>query len=261
MINSRPLLDLILTHFKIPDEKHGTVIRILDKMAKVSVNDTISQLNPLGIQADDAQTMLSFISERMTNEDKLQKLEVNIPDSKPEAEKIRALIDMLQKFRVKDEISIDLSLARGLDYYTGLIWEVIIQTTEGRLPSMASGGRYDNLIGMYSKSRSPAVGSSIGLYRVFEVLGKDGGAKTYANVFIAQVGAENLDYSITVANKLRQAGIYADLNVTEKGISKQLEYSNTAGVPYVAIIGSKERAAGKDKIEGHAGGYGRAFRC
>lgn len=249
LVNSRPLLDLILTQFKVPDEKRGAVIRILDKMAKLNVNDTIIQLKQVGVQPDDAQSMLSFISERMTNEDKLEKLETNVQNSKPEVERIRALIKMLQKFGVKDEISVDLSLARGLDYYTGLIWEVIIQTTEGRLPSIASGGRYDNLIGMYSKSRSPAVGSSIGLYRVFEVLGKDGGAKTYANVFIAQVGAENLDYSITVANKLRQAGIYVDLNVTEKGISKQLEYSNTAGIPYVAIIGSKERAAEKIRLK------------
>ena len=116
--------------------------------------------------------MLSFISERMTNEDKLAEARDNIQKSKPEVEKIRALIDMLQKFGVKDEISVDLSLARGLDYYTGLIWEVIIRQPKA-LPSMASGGRYDNLIGMYSKSRSPAVGSSIGMNRVFEVLGKE----------------------------------------------------------------------------------------
>ena len=60
---------------------------------------------------------------------------------------------------------------------------------------------------------------------------------------------------------MRQAAIYVDLNVTEKGISKQLEYSNTAGIQYVAIIGEQGGAAGKDKTEGHAGGHGRAFRC
>jgi histidyl-tRNA synthetase len=249
LINSRRLLDLILTHFNVPEEKHGTVIRILDKMAKVSTNDTVSQLRSAGMQENDAQTMLSFISERMTNEDKLKKLEANVKDSKPETEKIQSLISALQKFGVDNEVNIDLSLARGLDYYTGLVWEVIIRTTEGRLPSMASGGRYDNLIGVYSKSRSPAVGSSIGLSRVFEILAKDGGARTYAGVFIAQVGMENLDYSITVANKMRRAGIYVDLNVSEKGISKQLEYSNTTGIPYVAIIGSKEREAGKIKLK------------
>lgn len=68
-------------------------------------------------------------------------------------------------------------------------------------------------------------------------------------MFIAQVGAENLDYSISVANKLRDAGIYADLNVTDKGISKQLEYSNSLGIRFVAIAGSKEREAGKIKIK------------
>ncbi len=249
LVNSRPMLDLILAYFNIPAENHGAVIRILDKIAKVSISETINQLKVAGMQENDAQIMLSFISEKMTNEDKLKKLEVSVPNSKAETERIRSLINTLQKFGVKDEINIDLSLARGLDYYTGLVWEVVIRTTEGRLPTLASGGRYDNLIGIYSKSRSPAVGSSIGISRVFEVMGMENGPKTYARVFIAQVGQENLDYSIEVANKMRQAGIYVDLNVTEKGISKQLEYSNTIGISSVAIIGSKERAMGKIRLK------------
>jgi histidyl-tRNA synthetase len=126
-----------------------------------------------------------------------------------------------------------------------MVWEVIIETVEGRLPSIASGGRYDNLVGLYSKSPMPAVGSSIGISRVFEMLKEKGRAKTYAAVFIAQIGKDNAEYSIGVANRMRSAGIYVDLNVTEKGISKQLDYSNSLGIRYVAIIGSKERQAGK----------------
>jgi histidyl-tRNA synthetase len=249
LVNSRPLLDLVLGHFKIPADKRANVMKILDKMPKIGAPEAINQLKAAGMQDNDAQVMLSFINERMPNDDKLKKLEVNVENSKPETERLRSLISALHKFGVKDEVSIDLSLARGLDYYTGLVWEVIIQTTEGKLPSIASGGRYDRLIGSYSKSSFPAVGSSIGISRIFELLSKEDGPRTYANVFIAQVGAENLDYSISVANKLRDAGIYADLNVTDKGISKQLEYSNSLGIRFVAIAGSKEREAGKIKIK------------
>ena len=254
MVNSRPLLELILTHFKITKEKLGQAMRIIDKMEKVGFPETINQLKVLGMQDNDAQIMLSFITEKMTNEAKLKKLEVDVVDSKPEVEKVRSLLGMLANFGVKDEISFDLSLARGLDYYTGFIWEVIIQTAEGRLPTIAAGGRYDNLIGMYSKSGAPAVGSSIGISRVFDILYPGDGPKTYAKVFIAQVGSFNLEYCIDAASKMRAAGIYVDMGLTEKGISKQLEYANAAGIPYVAIIGAKEKAEGKLKLKNMSDG-------
>ena len=172
-----------------------------------------------------------------------------MPESKPEVEKIRSVISMLSKHTVSAEVRVDLSLARGLDYYTGLVWEVSIETAEGKLPSIASGGRYDNLIGMYSKAQVPAVGSSIGITRVFAVLSNEGGAKTYSKVFIAQIGAGNTEYAIGVARKMRNAGVYVDMNVTDKGISKQLEYSNSLGIRYVAIIGDQERKSGKVKLK------------
>ena len=249
MVNSRPLLELILTHFKIAKEKLGQSMRIIDKMEKVGVAETINQLKILGMQDNDAQIMLSFINEQMTNEAKLKKLEVDIENSKAEVEKVRSLLGMLENFGVKDEINVNLSLARGLDYYTGFIWEVIIRTAEGRLPTIAAGGRYDNLIGMYSKSAAPAVGSSIGISRVFDILNPQGGPKTYAKVFVAQVGEFNLGYCIEAASRMRAAGIYVDMGLSEKGISKQLEYANTAGIPYVAIIGAKEKAEGKLRLK------------
>ncbi len=248
LINSRPLLNLILEHFKIPKEKQNDAIRIFDKISKISMTDTISQLKALGIADNDAQSMIAFITEKMTNNDKLNKLEVNIPESKPETEKLRSTLIGLEKYGLKEEVRIDLSLARGLDYYTGMIWEVVIETAEGMLPSISSGGRYDGLIGLYSKSGMPAVGTSIGISRVFEILNARSASKTYAKVFIAQIGADSGEYSTGVANRLRDAGIYADLNVTDRGISKQLEYSSSMGIRYVAIIGSKEKESGKVKL-------------
>ena len=141
-----------------------------------------------------------------------------------------------------------MSVFRSLDYYTGMIWEVVIETVEGRTPSISSGGRYDNLIGLYSKSGMPAVGTSIGISRVFEILNARLTSKTYAKVFIAQIGSDIEEYSKGVANRMRDAGIYAELNVTARGISKQLEYSSSMGIRYVAIIGNQEKESGKIKL-------------
>ena len=229
-------------------------MRIIDKMEKIGIQEATNQLKALGMQDNDAQIMLSFIKEQISNEDKLKKLELDVENSKAEADKVRSLLGMLANFGVKDEIHLDLSLARGLDYYTGFIWEVIIQTSEGRLPTIAAGGRYDNLIGMYSKSSAPAVGSSIGISRIFDILYQGAGPKTYAKVFIAQVGSFNLEYCIDAASKMRAAGIYVDMGLTEKGISKQLEYANAAGIPFVAIIGAKEKAEGKLRLKNMSDG-------
>lgn len=248
LLNSRNLLNMILDHFKVPKEKQQQAIRILDKMQKIGIDEVIGQLKAAGIDGNTAQEALSFINEKMTNDEKLNKLEVSIPESKEETARIRELISALGKYGSGFEIRVDLSLARGLDYYTGTVWEASVETTEGRLPSIASGGRYDGLMGIYSKNSAPAVGASIGVSRVFDVLSADGGSRTYAKVFIAQIGSDISDYSIDVANKMRKEGIYVDLNVTDRGISKQLEYSNTLGIRYVAIIGPQEKKDGKVKL-------------
>jgi len=249
LINSRQILNMILEHFNVAKDKQSAAIRIFDKMSKVSIEETIKQLKSLGVGDNDAQSMIAFITEKMLNTDKLNKLETTMPESKEEVEKMRELLGLLTEYGAPYEIKVDLSLARGLDYYTGMIWEAVVETAEGSLPSIASGGRYDNLIGMYSKSPAPAVGSSIGITRIFDVLNREDGSSTYAKVFIAQIGKENSKYAISVAKKMRKAGIYADMNVTEKGISKQLEYSNALGIKYVVIIGTKEREQKQVKIK------------
>ena len=248
LLNSRPILNLLLAYFKVSDKNRNRAIRALDKMSKLSIYDTITQLKEAGMSENDSQKMISFITEKSSGEDKLHKLETEIPESKYDAERLRSAISMLKKYGLKAEIRIDLSLARGLDYYTGMVWEVIIETAESRSPSISSGGRYDNLIGLYSKSNLPAVGTSIGISRIFEILRSRAISKTQAQVFIARIGPDSYDYSVSVAQKLRKAGIYVELDITERGISKQLDYSSSLGIRYVAIIGSREIGLGKMRM-------------
>jgi histidyl-tRNA synthetase len=145
-------------------------------------------------------------------------------------------------------VVLDLSLARGLDYYSGGVWEFVISEEGKRLPSIAAGGRYDNLMALYSKNSVPAVGTTLGVSRVFEFLDKGEILKTNAKVHVAYIKEENLEYAMEVANAMRQAGIYVDLGVMKRALSKQLEYVNSMGIRYVAILGNQEREAKKIKL-------------
>lgn len=257
-VNSRGLLNSVLDSYKVSKDSQAEVIRVIDKMHKTSVNDTISRLVQLGLAQTDAENLVNFITWGRTNEEKLGKLEINAPAAKAEASKLRDFLSLLSNYDIKGSVNVDFSLARGLDYYTGMIFEFSVVTAGRRSPSLAGGGRYDGLIGMYSKSPTPAVGMSIGITRVLEMLrervGSEVGRKSYPQVFIASIGKENTAYSIGIASRLRASGIYVDLNVAEKGISKQLEYSNSIGVKYVVIVGNRERESKKVNLKDMSSG-------
>ncbi len=250
LVNSRAALDLIMGHFGIPAEKHSTAMRIIDKMSKVSMSEAIKQLVASGINEDAVQQLISFITEDSDTETRLNRLGMDINGAKTEASRIRELAGRLGKYGIKGEVAVDFSLARGLDYYTGLIWEIIVKDENGaRLPSIGSGGRYDRLVGMYSKSEIPAVGSSIGITRVFSILKSKSERKAYENVHVVQIGRDVGDYAIEVSNALRRHGVYVDMNVTDRGVSKQLEHAHALGIRYALIIGKQEYEARKVKLK------------
>ena len=242
-INSRVFLNSILSYFGVSEQNQKQAIVTIDKMPKMSADEIILQLSKLSNQ-EVAQKIVNFINQEGTNEEKLNILEANIKDERlaEEIKKARKLLELLGSYNLDRELVIDLSLARGLDYYTGFVWEFIKTDDAGkRLPTIAAGGRYDNLIGIYAKSSLPACGTSIGIDRVFEMLKTDASEKSYTKLFVAYIGSENEVYAINTANKCRAAGIYTDMNLTERNISKQLDYANAIKCKYVMILGNEER--------------------
>ncbi|MGC8538396.1 MAG: histidine--tRNA ligase [Candidatus Micrarchaeia archaeon] len=242
-INSRVFLNSILSYFGVSEQNQKQAIVTIDKMPKMSADEIILQLSKLSNQ-EVAQKIVNFINQEGTNEEKLNILEANIKDERlaEEIKKARKLLELLGSYNLDRELVIDLSLARGLDYYTGFVWEFIKTDDAGkRLPTIAAGGRYDNLIGIYAKSSLPACGTSIGIDRVFEMLKTDASEKSYTKLFVAYIGSENEAYAINTANKCRAAGIYTDMNLTERNISKQLDYANAIKCKYVMILGNEER--------------------
>jgi len=247
LINDRIILNGVLSFFGVPKEKNVEAIRLIDKLPKVGNEEVIKGLVGLGVKQENARSLIEFIIKEEDNDEKLNRVEANI-GIKEEISKLRELIRLIELYKVKGDIVIDLSLARGFDYYTSFVWEFIVYDENGkRLPTIVAGGRYDNLIGIFLNQQIPATGISIGIDRIMNVIGSSEETKSYARVYVASMG-NVLDYSLYVANALRAAGINTDINVTKRNIAKQLEYANAMRFRYVAIIGEREQSSNKLKL-------------
>lgn len=163
---------------------------------------------------------------------------------------LRLLFDYLDAMEGLDRVSLDLSLARGLDYYTGLIYEAVF-LEEGQVGSVAAGGRYDGLLGMFSGKSVPAVGMSIGIERIMSILENKAKAAnraiktTKTTVLVASVGNDLLKERMKLAAELWRAGIPTEFLYAENpNIRKQMEYAFDGQIPVVAWLGEDELKAG-----------------
>jgi histidyl-tRNA synthetase len=245
VINSRQLLQKILGYFKVPAEKQTQALRILDKIQKSSGDEILKQFSDAGMNGRSGEELLNFVKMDQTNDEKLDRVGTNVEGAKEEVKKMSELLSILSEYRLNGKIMIDLALARGLNYYTGFVWEFVMEEDGRRMPSIGGGGRFDDLIGVFSNRSIPAAGSSLGISRIFDLIAPKNGPKTYAKAFIAYLGVQNRGYAITVANNLRGNGIYVDLNSTSRNLSKQLEYAGSLRIRNVIILGDREREASK----------------
>ena len=161
---------------------------------------------------------------------------------------MKELLEYLETYDVKTTI-FDPSLARGLAYYTGPIYEVLL-TDSSITSSAAGGGRYDELIGNYlgTNEEIPATGISFGIEVIVEALKEKGKAvkKTIAQIYVIPIKTKT--ESIKIVQKLRKAGINTDIDLLDRGISKNLQYANTYKIPFVVFVGQKEIDLGKVKL-------------
>lgn len=164
------------------------------------------------------------------------------------------LFDYLKALGCIDKVSLDFSLARGLDYYTGLIYEAVL-TDEGKLGSIAGGGRYDELVGMFSGKNIPAVGVSIGIERIFILLEEKAKREhdiraTQTQVLVASIGKGLAKERFRTCSHLWHAGIKAETMYNENlKPQKQLKYAFDSGIPLIIWIGEDEVAEGVTKIK------------
>ena len=238
-LNSRKVLEEILKLSSIT-EKTVDVLRIIDKIDKVGINNVKKELEDKETPTDSIKKLLEFIETK--NEKVLKKIE-NLEGAK----ELKEIISYLKKMKLDSKVKIDLSLARGLDYYTGPIFEVFAEEGIG---SVAGGGRYDRMIGLFLKRDVPATGISLGIERIIEVMKERKMAEEIKNktkIFVIAVNDNVRDKVLEIVQMLRKT-MTVDYDLRFRNLSKQLEYVNSLGIPFAIIVGEKELKKNSVKI-------------
>ncbi len=228
-INNRKLLEEIALSCNVPKEKVFECFQCLDKMDKIGENGVKKELKEKGIDTQILGQLQSGGLEKLS-----------LKDTAPLKE-LEALLQLLAENGLDKYVSLNLCLARGLEYYTGVIFEVVVKGS----PSVGGGGRYDKLVEAYGGISTPAVGCSFGIERLLDALeGKlEPGSNT--SVFVVAVGEKMQKKALKLTNEIRALEINASMDLNNRGISKNLEYANKLGIPYVAIVGERDLQQGE----------------
>jgi len=232
-LNDRRVISAIAG--KLLSGKEGEILRILDKREKIGDGAALEMLVAAGAKKEAAEKLLSELTKAESNEEKLEFAKKYSSDA---AASLAEIVSLVKEYDAGISISIDISLVRGLDYYTGAIFEISLGKEMG---SVAGGGRYDNLLAMYGQADN-AVGISLGIERLLALMKEDG--KEKRGVFVANAKEEFYSYAISVASKLREAGIDAQTDLNARNLRKQMEFASEA-CQYIAIVGEREKKEGK----------------
>lgn len=250
-INNRKLLNGFLLALDIEDTTD--ILRLIDKKDKIGLEKTKEELLDL-VSIDKAEKILGFIDSSLANEDLLNKLD-DFADNdlyKEGLDELKKVYSYMIHFGVPDNnIKIDPSITRGLDYYTGTVYETFINGYE-KIGSVSSGGRYEKLAENFSKQALPGVGMSIGLTRLFYQLKEIGlinkKESRLTDILIIPMGEEEKFYAIDILNKLHESGKRADIYLEGGKLKKKFSYADKVGVKYAYIIGQGEREEKKVSI-------------
>ncbi len=259
-INHRQLLRGMMESSGFPAESEMDVCRIIDKLDKVGEEGVRKELNEGGFVERNIDSLFEVILAKDEDDSLLSRVEDKWGDN-PRITKgikdLREIIALTSSFGTpKSSLKIDLALSRGLDYYTGTIFESI-SPEQPHIGSLTGGGRYDDLIGLFSRREIPAVGITIGLDRILSALidaGKIESAKSPALVLVTIFDENFAGDSIELARKLRDSGVSADIYLEPRKLAQQFAYADKQGIPYVAILGENELKKGVVALKEMASG-------
>ena len=256
-LNHRQLLASAARVSGVPDPLHAAAFRGIDKLDKAPVETVKAEMAAAGIEPGSASRLLELTGLRIVGNDVSEARAYLAGDTEGLAalDEMARVIDLLDGMGVPTaNYLLDLSLARGLDYYTGPIVEA---TLPGFRSSVGGGGRYDNLVGMFGAAPVPTVGASVGLDRIVLVLEKRGklpAQKTVTDVLVTVFNSSMRKDSLSLAAELRQAGLMVETFLLDRGLGKQFAYADTRGIPYAIVLGPDELAEGtvsvKDLVAG-----------
>jgi len=246
-INNRKILTGFLNELDL-EGKAKDILILIDKIDKIDKIEFLKELNKIIKDKTKEEKIFDFISVKGKNDQKinlLKKFGIKNEEFKNGLEEMIVVLKYIKDFGIDEKyVSFDLSIVRGLDYYTGIVYETIIDDYKN-IGSICSGGRYDDLMSLYTKEKFKGVGVSIGLTRLFdqlknnELLNNFISATKKNSVLILNM-TENYDYVLNIAKELRENDINTEIYFENGKMGKKLEYADKRNIPYVLIIGENE---------------------
>ncbi len=251
-INNRKILNALAERLGIDSARIPDFLRALDKLDKAGPEAVLQEMQSAQLLSRDAQTI---VRERLLGEgDNFEAVAALVAESETGSAGLREL-ELITRVLEADGVDAryyqkDISLARGLDYYTGPIFEVVVR--EPRIGSILGGGRYDDLIGLFARQSMPATGISFGLERlvtVMEELGMAGQIHSLTQVLVTQFSDELLADGVKLAAQLRRAGLNTELYHAPDKLKKQMSYAAGRAIPVVVVLGPDEAGQGRATLK------------
>lgn len=263
-INNRKILAGLAEVCGAPDKLVDITVAI-DKIDKIGLDNVKAELLEKGLSADAVAVIEPVLTLEGTNTEKIDRIGAILAPSEvgtKGVEELRTLFALVEGASIRQKVEIDLSLARGLNYYTGAIFEV--KALDFAIGSICGGGRYDDLTGIFGLPGMSGVGISFGADRIYDVLGgldlfpREGLGS--ARVLFTNMGEAEVAYELPIAASLRAAGIAVEIYPDNKKLKNQFEYADRKGIPYLALVGGDEMSEDVVTVKNLASGEQRKIR-
>ncbi len=249
-LSSRKLLEGIAEQCGASKENFGAFVTILDKLDKIGLEKVNAELTQLGLNEENLEQLENIISIQGNNQSKLESIAKILDSTENGSNGIRELTETLAHFEALDfsdeRVKVDFTLARGLSYYTGVIYEV--KPTSISMGTITAGGRYDNLTGVFGLQGMSGVGISFGIDRIYDTLTEldlfpDTSVST-SQLLITNFDIQGQSFGLNLVAQLRNKGISAEIYPESAKLKKQMSYANKKGIPFVILLGSEEIDSG-----------------
>ena len=249
LVNDRNLVEEVLDKEDVEDKRK--VMEVIDDREKMSPEEFLEELMDIGLDKDRAERIDDIVGIKGPLDEKLDDLEELVSgDVEGALERMEELAEILENYGVLENVKLDMSIVRGLDYYTGLVFEVFDK--KGELRAICGGGRYDELVELFGGEEVPAVGFAIGDAVIEELMRREDvwpKEKLMTDVYVLPVSKSVVEEATEIVRELRGEGLVVETDLKDRNVSAQLNYANYIGAEKVIIVGERDLDEGKVTVK------------